>query len=192
MYPNPHAKAIPQIARYPDLSTPTPRPLLTAKELAKHPEYPHVVWDLKPTSKGSVPVAKGRGGPINISYEIHGHGPRLLVVSPPTFPRDAAKHAPLLTAASAQLIMGLGGLKSSWQRQTKDFGHEQADKYSMLIFDNRGIGDSDKPFMRYSTSEMALDTLELLDHVGWTAERSLNIWGISMGGMIAQELVCPR
>lgn len=80
--------------------------------------------------------------------------------------------------------MGLGGLKSAWQRQTKDFGHTRADEYSVLVFDNRGIGDSDKPFMRYSTSEMARDTLELLDHVGWTALRSVNVVGVSMGGMI--------
>jgi pimeloyl-ACP methyl ester carboxylesterase len=84
--------------------------------------------------------------------------------------------------------MGLGGLKTAWQRQTKDFGHNQADKYSCLVLDNRGIGDSDKPLMRYSTSEMANDLIEVLDHIGWTARRELHVIGISMGGMIAQEL----
>lgn len=76
----------------------------------------------------------------------------------------------------------------TWQRQTKDFGHTQADEYTCLIFDNRGIGESDKPLLRYTTSEMAKDVIELLDHVGWTADRSVNVVGISMGGMIAQEL----
>lgn len=85
--------------------------------------------------------------------------------------------------------MGLGAFKWYWQRQTIDFGHDQASKYSSLIFDNRGMGESGKPVMRYSTSEMAKDTLELLDHLGWTGERSLHIIGISMGGMIAQEMV---
>lgn len=85
--------------------------------------------------------------------------------------------------------MGLGGIGQSWQRQSKDFGHTQGDKYSVLAFDNRGIGNSDKPTLRYSTSEMAKDTLEVLNHVGWTEPRSLNIVGVSMGGMIAQELV---
>jgi pimeloyl-ACP methyl ester carboxylesterase len=84
--------------------------------------------------------------------------------------------------------MGLGALKSSWQRQYKDFGHTQANKYSCLITDNRGIGESDKPFMRYSTSEMAKDWIELLDHLGWTEKRQLHVVGVSMGGMIAQEL----
>jgi len=84
--------------------------------------------------------------------------------------------------------MGLGSIKEAWQRQTKDFGHTNASQYSVLVIDNRGMGGSDKPLMRYSTSEMALDILEVIDHVSWTSPRSLNIVGISMGGMIAQEL----
>lgn len=87
--------------------------------------------------------------------------------------------------------MGLGGFIYTWQRQTKDFGHDQADKYSCLVFDNRGMGRSDKPLMRYSTSEMAKDVIEVLDHIGWTSQRELHVVGVSMGGMIAQELVCP-
>ena len=51
------------------------------------------------------------------------------------------------------------------------------------------MGESDKPLARYSTSEMAKDTLELIDDVGWTAERQLHVVGVSMGGMIAQEIV---
>lgn len=91
--------------------------------------------------------------------------------------------------------MGLAAMKSAWQRQMKDFGHgqntnrDQSNKYSCLVFDNRGIGQSDKPLALYSTSEMAKDTLELLDHVGWTDKRQLHVVGTSMGGMIAQELV---
>lgn len=111
-------------------------------------------------------MARGRpNGPLNIAYEIHGTGPRKIL-----------------------FIMGLGGLRSSWQRQSKDFGHTHGDKYSVLVFDNRGIGQSDKPYGRYSTSEMAKDTVDLLDQVGWTEARSVNIVGVSMGGMIAQEM----
>jgi len=54
---------------------------LTAEELQKHPEYEHTVWDLKPDQQGKVAVAKDRGGPINIAYEVHGHGDRKIVVS---------------------------------------------------------------------------------------------------------------
>lgn len=98
-------------------------------------------------------------------------------------------HQKVLTSVPA------GALKSAWQRQSKDFGHgpntnrDQSTKYSCLIFDNRGIGESDKPLARYSTSEMAKDTLELIDSTGWTADRQLHVIGVSMGGMIAQEMV---
>ncbi|KAK3670248.1 hypothetical protein LTR78_009903 [Recurvomyces mirabilis] len=138
---------------------------LSADEVQAYPEYPHVNWDLKAEKKERIDVADGRGGPFKLSYELHGRGPRKIV-----------------------FIMGLGGYMKTWQRQTKDFGHTEGDKYTCLIFDNRGIGDSDKPLLRYTTSEMAADAVELLQHVGWTDERSIHVIGISMGGMIAQEL----
>lgn len=100
--------------------------------------------------------------------------------------------------------MGLGSFQSAWQRQTLYFGHEHGDRFSVLTIDNRGMGDSDVPLMRYSTSEMARDAIEVLQHVGWLPHdlspfsatsssssppaRTLHIIGISMGGMIAQEL----
>lgn len=43
---------------------------MSAEQLRNHPEYPHLVWDLKPVKKGKLPVAKGRGGPFNIAYEV--------------------------------------------------------------------------------------------------------------------------
>ncbi|KAK4507350.1 hypothetical protein PRZ48_001085 [Zasmidium cellare] len=141
-----------------------PKPL-TAEEIQAHPEYPHTYWDLKPESKGKIDVAEGRGGPFKLAYEIHGHGPSKII-----------------------WIMGLGGFMKTWQRQTKDFGHSEADKYTSMVFDNRGLGESDKPLLRYTTSEMAKDVVELLDHVGWKDDRSIHVVGISMGGMIAQEL----
>ena len=51
------------------------------------------------------------------------------------------------------------------------------------------MGESDKPFLRYSTSEMARDVIDLLDIIGWTGKRQLHVVGVSMGSMIAQELV---
>ncbi|KAK0371464.1 glycylpeptide N-tetradecanoyltransferase [Colletotrichum melonis] len=137
----------------------------TAEETMRHPSYSSTIWNLEPDRKGKCPVAKDRGGPFNIAWEIHGHGPSKII-----------------------FIMGLAGLKTSWQRQTKYFGHDNASKYSVLILDNRGMGESDVPYIRYSTSEMAHDALEVLTHVGWTASRSVHLFGISMGGMISQEL----
>lgn len=142
---------------------------MTSEELKEHPEYPHLIWPLKAKVESKLTVGANpprRGGPVNIYYQLHGNGPLKIV-----------------------LIMGLGGLSSSWQRQTRDLAHgSNAERYEILVLDNRGIGRSDKPRCWYSTSEMAQDTLELLEHVGWTGQRQLNIVGVSMGGMIAQEL----
>ena len=55
---------------------------LTAAELIAHPEYKNVTWDLPPTKKGKVAVADGRGGPVQLAYEVHGRGPKCLVVRP--------------------------------------------------------------------------------------------------------------
>ncbi|KAG9237086.1 Alpha/Beta hydrolase protein [Amylocarpus encephaloides] len=140
-----------------------PRP--TAAEVLELEAYPDAVWSLSPTQSGKLDVATGRGGPFKIDWEVHGTGDIKLV-----------------------WILGLGSVKTGWQRQTLEFGHHEADKYSSLIFDNRGMGKSDKPVMRYSTSEMAQDIIELLDHLGWTSPRELNVSGVSMGGMIGQEL----
>ena len=85
--------------------------------------------------------------------------------------------------------MGLGTFKIGWQRQVQYFGHEQGSSYTCLVLDNRGMGESDKPLGRYSTSAMAKDTLEVIDHLAWTSPRQLHVVGVSMGGMIAQELV---
>ncbi|KAK6331085.1 hypothetical protein TWF696_003162 [Orbilia brochopaga] len=85
--------------------------------------------------------------------------------------------------------MGLRAPLIAWQRQIRYFGHENGNRFSMLVFDNRGVGNSDKPLMRYTTSEMAQDVIELVDHIGWIHPKQLHIIGVSMGGMIAQELV---
>lgn len=42
-----------------------------------------------------------------------------------------------------------------------------------------------------STSGMAEDAIALLDHLGWTGQRELNVVGISLGGMIAQGEPSP-
>ncbi|KAI0895620.1 alpha/beta-hydrolase [Annulohypoxylon nitens] len=139
----------------------------SVEDVAKSPAFPTAMWQLEPHQSGLLPVAAGRGGPLKISWEVHGDGPVKLI-----------------------LISGLGFFKTAFQRQTMYFGHIHGSQYSVLILDNRGMGGSDKPLMRYSTSEMARDIVEVADHIGWTLPRQLHVCGISMGGMIAQELAC--
>jgi pimeloyl-ACP methyl ester carboxylesterase len=62
---------------------------------------------------------------------------------------------------------------------------EHEDEFQICIFDNRGCGRSSCPESKFSTSVMAKDTLDLLDHLEW---EKVHVVGISMGGMISQEL----
>jgi 3-oxoadipate enol-lactonase len=79
------------------------------------------------------------------------------------------------------LIMGLAADSTAWMFQVPEF----AEKYRTIVFDNRGVGRSSKPAGTYSIHEMADDAAALLDvlHV-----QRAHVVGVSMGGMIAQEL----
>lgn len=78
------------------------------------------------------------------------------------------------------LISGYGGSSEGWFRQIPDFSRE----YCVVAFDNRGTGLSDKPNFPYSMEMMAGDIAGLLDAIQVDAA---HVFGVSMGGMIAQE-----
>jgi len=83
------------------------------------------------------------------------------------------------------LIMGLNSSSFSWGDQVQLLSKDN----SVLVFDNRGVGNSSTPRGPYSTSAMAEDVIALLEFLGWrTRKRDLHIVGISLGGMIAMEL----
>lgn len=72
--------------------------------------------------------------------------------------------------------MGLGAYRWAWKRQSKYFGHDadRGERFSCLVFDNRGIGESGKPRCRYTTREMAGDVVELLGGLGWLDKETVN------------------
>jgi 3-oxoadipate enol-lactonase len=80
------------------------------------------------------------------------------------------------------LLSGLSGGTWSWFGQVPYL----SDHYRVVIFDNRGAGRSSIPAGPYRMVEFAKDALCLLDHL--EIERAF-LLGLSMGGMIAQELV---
>ena len=90
-------------------------------------------------------------------YEIHGDG------------------FPLL------LINGLGSDHREWLCQLPDF----TPNFRVVVFDNRGAGDSAVPPGPYTTDGMADDAAALLAALG--IDRA-HVLGVSLGGMIAQEL----
>lgn len=79
------------------------------------------------------------------------------------------------------LIMGLGMDINGWIFQVPEFSKH----FKVIIFDNLGIGKTSAPPGPYSTKMMADDTAELMNILNID---KANILGISMGGMIAQEL----
>jgi len=79
------------------------------------------------------------------------------------------------------LVMGFGGDHLAWGLQVPAF----VEKYRVIAFDNRGVGQTDAPDQPYSTAMMADDTVGLMDALG--VDRA-HVCGVSMGGMIAQEI----
>jgi len=79
------------------------------------------------------------------------------------------------------LIMGWGGNAASWHPQLPGL----AERFRVTAFDNRGVGRTSAPHEPYTTNQMAGDALGLMDGLG--IDRA-HVFGISMGGMIAQEL----
>jgi pimeloyl-ACP methyl ester carboxylesterase len=79
------------------------------------------------------------------------------------------------------LIMGFGGDHQAWAFQMPVL----SERYRVIAFDNRGAGQSSVPDLPYTTRMMADDAVGLLDALG--VERA-HVLGVSMGGMIAQEI----
>jgi 3-oxoadipate enol-lactonase len=78
------------------------------------------------------------------------------------------------------LIMGLGWPSYLWHRTRPVL----ATRFRTIALDNRGVGQSDVPPGPYSMALMASDAAAVLDAAG--VERA-HVFGLSMGGMIAQE-----
>jgi len=94
---------------------------------------------------------------VRIAWERHGSG------------------APLL------LIHGLGYARWGWEPVLPGL----AERFDVVLFDNRGIGESDAPPGPYTAGEMADDAIQVLDEAG--VDRA-HVVGTSLGGMVAQEL----
>ena len=95
---------------------------------------------------------------IEVYYEVHGEG------------------SPLV------LINGYTASSEGWQPELLN---ELSKHHKIITCDNRGTGRSDKPSERYSIKTMADDIAGLLDNLNIS---KTHVFGISMGGTIAQEL----
>jgi 3-oxoadipate enol-lactonase len=79
------------------------------------------------------------------------------------------------------LVHGLGYARWGWEPVLEPLERS----FDLILFDNRGIGESDAPPGPYTVAELAADAAQVLDEAG--VERA-NVLGTSLGGMVAQEL----
>lgn len=97
----------------------------------------------------------------SLSYEVHGQGPALLLVS------------------------GLNGVASFWTPHVAAL----ADRYTVVVHDHRGTGQSSHSRIEYSVEQMADDVVQLMDHL---AIDTAHLVGHSTGGAIGQTLAIDR
>jgi 3-oxoadipate enol-lactonase len=83
------------------------------------------------------------------------------------------------------LVMGLGMNATGWWRTIPVLARD----FTVLSFDNRGVGRSGRPPGPYSMAQMADDAVAVLDAAGVEAA---HVYGVSLGGMVAQEIALRR
>jgi 3-oxoadipate enol-lactonase len=97
---------------------------------------------------------------IDVYYEIHGSGPRLLYI---------------------------GGSGGDLRQKPGIFDGPLVSHFEVLSYDQRGLGQTSTPRGPYTMGDYAEDAKALLDAVGWD---DCLVMGVSFGGMVAQEFVC--
>ncbi|MEL7565634.1 MAG: alpha/beta hydrolase [Dehalobacterium sp.] len=96
---------------------------------------------------------------INLHYEIRGTGPKVLFIH---------------------------GIGADLKNPAGIFNSPLPQHFTVLAFDPRGLGESDSPTESCSIADMADDAAGLAAAVGW---EKYHVFGASMGGMVAQELM---
>ncbi len=97
-------------------------------------------------------------GAVSIAYELRGAGPPLLMIN---------------------------GFRRSRVVWLEGVLRPLAERFQLILMDNRGTGDSDKPEDGYSIEAFADDCAGVIAGLGL---RRAHVFGVSMGGMIAQRV----
>jgi 3-oxoadipate enol-lactonase len=79
------------------------------------------------------------------------------------------------------LVMGFGMSGQAWTPQIEGLSGD----HRVVWFDNRGIGGSEPSHAPYDLTDLADDSMALLDFLG---HASAHVVGVSMGGMTAQQI----
>ena len=104
------------------------------------------------------PSQKVTVGDIDIAYKLLGKGDPILLI--PGFSMTMEMWGPIL--------------------------NDLAKNHTVIIFDNRGIGETTSGNRTFSMEQLVNDTSGLIDVLG--IKKPIDVLGLSLGGMIAQEL----
>ena len=104
-------------------------------------------------------MPKANVGEIQLDYERAGEGPPLLA------------------------IMGMSGTYLHWG---EPFLSQLRESFEVIVYDHRGVGSSSRLEGPITIAELAADAAGLIRALELD---SVHVLGISMGGMVAQELV---
>jgi len=102
-----------------------------------------------------------RSGTLRIAYELRG---------------AMHRRRPWLV-----LIQGMGMDRLGWEPVLRKLRR----RFRLVLVDNRGVGNSDRPAGSFTVADMAADIVAVLDAAGI---RRAHVLGASLGGMVAQEL----
>lgn len=80
------------------------------------------------------------------------------------------------------LVSGIGQTGKRWRRVVDVL----RDDYTCVTFDNRGVGGTGVPDEPFTLTDIAQDALDLMSELG---HERFFLAGISMGGMISQEII---
>jgi pimeloyl-ACP methyl ester carboxylesterase len=89
-------------------------------------------------------------------------------------------------AGSGEPLLLIQGMSANHRAWGDPFRSRLEEAFEVIVFDNRGMGLSSPFGDPFTIADMATDTAGLMDALGLD---SAHVLGISMGGMIAQELV---
>lgn len=87
--------------------------------------------------------------------------------------------------ANALPLLVISGTGNDLRKKPNVMDGPLAKHFDVVAYDQRGLGQSDKPTPPYSMADYADDAANLMEALGWESARVL---GISFGGMVAQEL----
>lgn len=108
-------------------------------------------------------MPKVRNGDVDVAYEVTGDGPPVV------------------------LVQGLGGVGRSWVLVAAPLA---ARGRTVVTIDNRGVGGTYMPRgVEWTVADMAADVLAVADACGLD---TFHLAGLSMGGMISQELLVTQ